>query len=191
MKFKLPYGKTDLLVDLSDEFDIDIVEPKWISAVEDMASAITNALQNPIGCKPLKELLKPSDKVAIIFSDITRATPYKIILPPLLAELKYVQQDNIRFFCSNGTHRLATKKELTSILGKSIVENYTVIQNDVRNCDSFKYVGTTASGNRISLNKEILTNDLIILTGFIEPHFFAGFSGGGKAIVPGDRKSVV
>jgi len=88
MKFNLPYGKTGLMVDLSDDLEIDIVEPRWINPVEEGASAIANALQKPIGCKPLKELFKPSDKVAIIFSDITRATPYKIILIEVKDEIR-------------------------------------------------------------------------------------------------------
>jgi nickel-dependent lactate racemase len=89
------------------------------------------------------------------------------------------------FFCANGTHRPVTKKELIKILGKTVVRNYKIVQNDANNLDLHDYVGTTTSGNEISLNKEILNCTIKILTGFIEPHFFAGFSGGGKALIPG------
>jgi nickel-dependent lactate racemase len=126
-----------------------------------------------------------NDKVAIIFSDITRATPYHIILPALMHELKAIPHEHICFFCANGTHRLATDQELIQILGENIVRNYEIIQNDANNPELHKYVGTTTSGNEILVNRKILNCDVKILTGFIEPHFFAGFSGGGKALIPG------
>ena len=147
--------------------------------------AIADCLRNAYNSRPLKDLVKSTNKVAIIFSDITRATPYDIIVPVLLNELKNIPQRNIRFFCANGTHRFATKQELINILGEFVVNNYEIIQNDASKPELHEYVGTTKSGNEIFLNREILECDLKILTGFIEPHFFAGFSGGGKALIPG------
>ena len=142
-------------------------------------------LKNPYGSKPLDKIAGINDKVGIIFSDITRATPYHLILPALLNEIQNIPKENICFYCANGTHRLATDQELVNILGENIVRNYEIIQNDANNHELHEYVGTTVSGNKIYLNKKILNCDLKILTGFIEPHFFAGFSGGGKALVPG------
>jgi nickel-dependent lactate racemase len=185
MNVKLAYGKTGHLIELSDSYDIDIIEPRWMESAKDQTIAITNALLNPYNSRPLSEIVKPGDKIAIIFSDITRATPYDIIIPVLLNELKDTPQQNIRFFCANGTHRFATKQELINILGEFVVKNYEIIQNDANKPELHEYVGTTLSGNEILLNKEILECDLKILTGFIEPHFFAGFSGGGKALIPG------
>jgi len=185
MKINLAYGRTGLRIDLPEEYKIDIIEPIWIQSLSDQNLAITAALRNPYGCRPLIDIVNENDKVGIIFSDITRATPYNIILPSLLGELRNIPTKNICFFCSNGTHRLATNDELITILGKHIVSNYEIIQNDANNTDLHKYVGTTKSGNEIFLNKEILKCDIKILTGFIEPHFFAGFSGGGKALIPG------
>jgi lactate racemase len=182
---KLAYGKTGYAIELSDNYNIDIIEPRWVDSVNDQSSAITKALRIPYKSKPLKDVVGSDDKVAIIFSDITRATPYNIILPALLNELRTIPNENICFFCANGTHRPATNEELVKILGKTIVSNFKIIQNNANDSDLHQYVGTTASGNEIFLNKEILKCNIKILTGFIEPHFFAGFSGGGKALIPG------
>jgi nickel-dependent lactate racemase len=185
MIFNLAYGKTGYIIELSDNLHIDIIEPRWVDRVNDQSLAITEALRNPYNSKPLKDIVGPDDKIAIIFSDITRATPYNIILPALLNELRNIPQENICFFCANGTHRFATNEELIKILGKTIVKNYKIVQNDSNNLELHEFVGTTISGNEIFLNKEILNCNIKILTGFIEPHFFAGFSGGGKALIPG------
>jgi len=185
MIFNLAYGKTGYSIGLSDEYHIDIIEPSWVDSVDDQSLAITLALNNPYGGKPLKKIAGKNDKVGIIFSDITRATPYNIILPALLNELQNIPRENICFYCANGTHRLATDQELNNILGEDIVRNYEIVQNDANNPELHEYAGTTISGNEVFLNRKILNCDLKILTGFIEPHFFAGFSGGGKALVPG------
>ena len=151
----------------------------------DQSDSVTKAVRNPYNSKPLREMVNVNDKVGIITSDITRATPYHIINPALLNELKHIPQENISFFCANGTHRLATNEELTRILGENIVTNYRIIQYDANNLDLHEYVGTTVSVNSIFLNKEILKCQIKILPGLIEPHFFAGFSGGGKSLIPG------
>lgn len=185
MVFRLEYGKTGHLFEISDDCDVDLIEPVLIKGLEDQRQAVTDALRKPYSCKPLKDLVNPGSRVGIIFSDITRATPYNIIVPALLDELQNIPVENICFFCSNGTHRLATKEELVKILGSDIVSNYNIIQNESDRSEFYKNVGTTSAGNEILIHKEILKCDLKILTGFIEPHFFAGFSGGGKALVPG------
>ncbi len=185
MIFNLAYGKTGLRIELSDKYRVDTIEPEWVEGINDQELAIARALNDPYYCPPLRELASAGSKAAVIFSDITRATPYNIILPALLSELKHIARENIVFFCANGTHRKATEKELTGILGEEITGNYRIVQNYAGDPDMHKYVGTTSSGNAVFLNSEILDFDLKILTGFIEPHFFAGFSGGPKALVPG------
>jgi nickel-dependent lactate racemase len=185
MIVNLAYGKTGYSIELSDKYQVDIIEPRWIESPKDQSLAITLALRNPYNCKPLKEMVDKNHKVAILFSDITRATPYHTILPALLRELQDIHQKNITFFCANGTHRLATDEELIKILGENIVKKYEIIQNDANNSELHEYVGTTASGNEVFINEKVLKCDIKILTGFIEPHFFAGFSGGGKALIPG------
>jgi lactate racemase len=185
MIYKLAYGKTGHIIELSDNYDVNIIEPRWVNSVNDQSMAITDALKNPHNSRPLKMIAGNKDKVAILFSDITRATPYHIILPALLNELKDIPQKNICFYCANGTHRPATNEELIKILGESVVRDYKIIQNNANDQELFGFAGTTKSGNEILINKEVLDCNLKILTGFIEPHFFAGFSGGGKALIPG------
>lgn len=185
MIIKLAYGKTGHTIELSDNYNVDYIEPHWVNSVKDQSLSVTEALNNPYNSKPLKDIVRKSDKVAILFSDITRATPYNIILPAILNELKDIPQKNVLFFCANGTHRLATEQELIKILGESIVKDYEIFQNDANNQELHQYLGTTNSGNEVLINKKVLDCDVKILTGFIEPHFFAGFSGGGKALIPG------
>lgn len=186
MKIKLAYGKTGLDIRLPDNLNIKVVQPKYVGGLPDQAGAVRDALRKPIGTKPLKELVKPGDKVGIVFNDITRPTPYKTLLPVLLDELSSVPDEQLVLLNATGTHRPNTEAELREILGDKIVERYRIVQNDANDCDSHVSVGTTGSGgNDIRIHREYLKCDVRILTGFIEPHFFAGFSGGGKACMPG------
>jgi nickel-dependent lactate racemase len=185
MKIELAYGKTGLTWNIPDGYQVDIIEPRWVEGLKDQTGAVTRALRSPIGIKPLKDLVKRDMKIGIVFSDVTRATPYHVILPALLKELDHVDPRNIILFCATGTHRPAPPHELETILGKEFAGQYRIVQNDTHNRSQYAHTGDTSSGNRIYLNAELLDCDLKILTGFIEPHFFMGFSGGGKAIMPG------
>lgn len=185
MKVKLAYGKVGLEIEIPDQVHTEVVEPCYVKGLSNPLQSTREALNSPIQHPPLRESVGPQQKVAIIFNDITRATPYHILVPALLESLHHLPDKNITFFCATGTHRTATHQELCSILGKETVERFRIVQNDATQSVAFQYAGTTASGNRILFNKELLEHDLRILTGFIEPHFFAGFSGGGKALMPG------
>lgn len=185
MKVGLAYGKERHLVEIPDHVHAQVVEPQYVEGVPDPLQAVRDALKDPIGHVPLSSAVKSSQKVAIIFSDITRATPYHILIPALLDSLSHIPDHLLTFFCATGTHRDATPEELVTILGKEVTDRFRIVQNKASRADSHQHVGTTASGNRILLNREVLQHDLKILTGFIEPHFFAGFSGGGKALMPG------
>jgi nickel-dependent lactate racemase len=110
-----------------------------------------------------------------------------LIIPSILTELSAagISKDKISLFNSTGTHRLNSPKELAEMLGTEIVSSYRIVQNDARARDKHLAVGVTRSGNTLRIHKDFLACSFKILTGFIEPHFFAGFSGGGKAIMPG------
>ena len=185
MKFSLAYGRTGLDIELPNNLNADIIRPRYIPALKDEVGQIIRSLKNPVDCEPLKKLVKPSDKVGIVFNDITRATPYKIIMPALLAELSDIPKENIVLFNATGTHRINTDAELRTMLGDDCVDKYRIIQNDAADVDSHVSVGRTSYGNEIKVLAEYIECDVRILTGFIEPHFFAGFSGGPKACVPG------
>jgi nickel-dependent lactate racemase len=185
MQIELAYGKGLKNARIPDHIYTEVVEPRNVKGISDQIGAVREALANPINHPPISGSVTKGQKVAIIFSDITRATPYPVILPPLLDALSHLPDDHITFFCATGTHRPATPEELNIILGKEVTGRYRIRQNSASDPSQQKFAGTTSSGNRILLNKEILEYDLRILTGFIEPHFFAGFSGGGKALMPG------
>jgi len=185
MKIKLAYGRDGLEITLPDDLNVQVVEPVYVEGLPDQAGALRDAMRRPIESKPLKELVKSSDLVGIVINDITRATPYNIILPALLAQLDHVPENRIILFNATGTHRANTETELQGMLGGEIVRKYQIIQNDCHDRDSHTLVGTTVDGNDIWIHKDYVKCDVRILTGFIEPHFFAGFSGGGKAVMPG------
>lgn len=185
METRLAYGKTGMKIRVPDHLNTRIVEPRYMKGLPDPGKAVLEALDQPIHHPPLRAFVKPGRRVAIVFSDITRSTPYHILLPALLNRIGHIPDRDITFFCATGTHRAATPAELVTILGKEVVQRFRIVQNDAEDASLHQFAGTTSSGNRVLLNKEILEYDLKILTGFIEPHFFAGFSGGGKALMPG------
>ena len=187
MRVKLAYGKSGLEVGIPEGVRVTTIEPTFVPACPDPIDAITASLRTPIGCLPLRERVHPNDTVGIVFSDITRPTPNHQIIPAILAELESpgVPKDRITLFNSTGTHRLNTRQELVGMLGREIVAGCRIVQNDARARDQHLTVGVTSSGNTVKIQKDFLACSFKILTGFIEPHFFAGFSGGGKAMMPG------
>jgi nickel-dependent lactate racemase len=185
MNVELAYGKTGLEITLPDDADVTVVEPSYMPGLGDAEAALREALQDPIGSPPLRELVEPGDRVGIAFSDITRPTPNHLLLPALLDELSSVDVEDVTLFNGTGTHRPNSEDELREMLSDEIVERYPIVQNDALDEASHQMVGTTVTGNDIWLHRDFVACDARILTGFIEPHFFAGFSGGGKAVMPG------
>jgi len=185
MNVMLAYGKTGLLICLPDEIEAKVLEPTYEKGLDDPAQAIREALQTPIKSEPLARKVKKTDRVGIVFSDITRPTPNHLLIPALLGELADLADEQILLFNATGTHRPNTTKELQAMLGDDIIQRFRIVQNDARASDAHECVGTTAGGNAVWIHREFLECDVRILTGFIEPHFFAGFSGGPKACVPG------
>ncbi len=187
MKIRLDYGKTGLDISLPHDANITVVEPTHLESVPDQFGAVRTALRQPTGTLPLAELAASGGTVGIIFYDITRPTPDHIMIPVLLEELEAagITRDKITLFNATGTHRANSDQELRTMLGNQVVDSCRIVQNDAHDNDSHILVGTTSSGNAIWIHKEFVEADIRILTGFIEPHFFAGFSGGGKAVMPG------
>ena len=184
MKVTLAYGKTGLDIALPDR-NVTILEPRFVPGLPDERAALTNALRQPIGTAPLKELVSPSQRVVIVFSDLTRPMPSDRVLPPLLAELGHVPDENITLINALGTHRRQSEAELGRMLGPETVERYRIIQHDAFDPDEMVYLGDSAFGHEIWVNRTYMAADCKILTGFIEPHIFAGFSGGPKSVMPG------
>jgi nickel-dependent lactate racemase len=185
VEVKLAYGKTGLEMILPDDLRVDIVRPGHVETLADQAGAVREALRQPLGVPALREMVKRGDRVGIVCNDITRPTPYRTILPVLLEELGQVPDEAITLLIATGTHRANSAEELGAMLGEQAVRRFRIVQNDAYDPDAHAQVGTTADGNEIWIQRQYLRCDVRILTGFIEPHFFAGFSGGGKACMPG------
>jgi len=192
MKVKLAYGKEGLWVALPDD-NVTVVEPRFVPGLPDETEAIRSALREPIGTPPLRALVKPDDTVAIVFSDITRPQPRERMLPVLLEELPHVPSENIVLINALGTHRPNTDEELREMLGREIAEGYRFVQHDAWDKGNMVYLGPTSFGHETYINGVYMGARVKILSGFIEPHFFAGFSGGPKAVLPGlaDERSVL
>ncbi|MDQ0340055.1 nickel-dependent lactate racemase [Caldalkalibacillus uzonensis] len=183
MKTTLLYGKQGLAIEVPDHSVI--LEPKNLPGLENEEEAVLHALRNPIGTAPLRDRVKKTDKVAIVISDITRPTPNHKLVPWLLKELHHVPLENFVIINGTGTHRDQTREEFVQMLGEWVVDNVRVINHHCHNKEELVKVGESRFGCHVYLNKEYVEADFKIVTGFIEPHFFAGFSGGPKGIMPG------
>ena len=185
MKIDLAYGKTGLTIDLPGD-QTSIIEPQFIPGLPDELGAIKTALRNPIGTSPLRKSIEPGQKVGISVCDITRPMPSKRILPVILNELKHIHPSNITIFIATGTHRKNTHSELFSMLGElPMTGGYNIVNHDAFSQANLTKVGVTKEHIPIFLNTDWIKTDFKITTGFVEPHFFAGFSGGPKMIAPG------
>ncbi len=183
MRVDLKYGKTGLQVTLPD--DATVIYPKEMPGLTDEQAALRAALARPIGMPPLSRVVRSRDRVAIVFSDITRPMPSDRVLPVLLQALDgLVPREQILLINGTGTHMANTREELVGMLGQEIVDNYRVVNHDAWDNDNLVDLGLTPQGHRVLVNKAFYQADFKILTGFIEPHIFAGFSGGPKAVLP-------
>ncbi len=184
MKINLAYGQGYLPVDLPDG-STTVIEPTHIAGLSDERVALLNALEKPIAAHALREWIKPGDKLCIVFTDITRATPNERIIPWLLEYLSGVSRENITLLNGIGTHRPNTPTEFERMLTAEVARNFRVLNHDCAARDELIPLGTTRDGTPALLNRHFVDADVRIVTGFIEPHFFAGFSGGPKGIMPG------
>jgi lactate racemase len=183
MLVRLAYGKQGLPVELPG--DAVIIEPRFLPGLVDEADALRQALRAPIDRPPLRELVAPTDSVAIVVCDITRPMPSRQVLPVVLAELDHLAPGRITIFNATGTHRANTPAELAEMLGPDVVARHEVVNHDAFDLGAHDYLGDLPTGGPIWLDRRFLQSSIKILTGFIEPHFFAGFSGGPKMVAPG------
>lgn len=184
-KVRLAYGHTGL--EISCPPAAEVILPTYTPGVQNEVEQIRSALRDPYFAKPLREQARPGDRVVIAHSDRTRATPNARLLPPILQELEIagVSQNHITILNALGTHRQHSEHETRALLGDWIVDHYCCLQHDAYDNENLVSIGKTKWGHPVRLNRRLLEADLKILTGFIEPHLFAGFSGGPKCILPG------
>lgn len=185
MRVLLAYGRGHVAVELPDD-RTTVVEPAFLPGLPDERGAVLAALEQPVAARPLREWIKPGAKVCIVFTDSTRATPNERLIPWLLNFLTpLVPRENITLLNSTGTHRPNTRAELEALLTPAVVANYRVLNHECERAEDLVAFGTTRDGAPALLNRHLAHADVRIITGFIEPHFFAGFSGGPKGIMPG------
>ncbi len=187
---KFDYGKNGIEVSLDPSWNTTIFRPSKQDIIEDPINAIRNAIRNPIGTPSLKKIVKSKKEiksVCIIVSDSTRPVPSHLLLKGLLKELNDYgfQEDKILVLIATGLHRTSRKDELERILGECLASNVKIVDHIARDKNSLTYLGNTSKNIPIYINKHYYESDLKILTGYVEPHFFFGFSGGRKSIIPG------
>lgn len=194
MNVKLAYGREGLSVSIPKSANVTVIEPMFVPGLPDEAEAVRAALRQPIGTPALRDLVSREDTVAIVFSDITRPMPNDRVLPVLLAELEQagVRDDAIVLINGLATHRRQTDEELVRMLGAEVCRRYRVIQHDAWDEANLVDASPNHAGRMLRANRSYMEASVRILTGFIEPHFFAGFSGGPKAVLPAitDAESV-
>ena len=176
----LKYGKKEIYSTVPA--NSQIVKPNELPGQYEEVE-IKRALINPIGSKKLSELVHPHEKTVIIVSDITRPTPSSKLLPPLLKELNIggVSSEDVLIVFATGLHRKLSEEEKRLLIG-DVYHQIKCINHDVDDC---VYIGTTESGTRVSILRDVVDADVVICVGNIELHYFAGYSGGAKSVLPG------
>ncbi len=195
IKVKLPYGKGNLIFAVPEEHLAGILKPHLheYKPEADGPALVYHALTHPVGTARLCELAKGKKHIVVISSDHTRPVPSRIIMPQILKEIRLGNPEaDIIILIATGLHRATTREELEEKFGKEIVQNEKIVVHDCDDTDNLVYVGQLPSGGRLVLNRLAMEADLLVSEGFIEPHFFAGFSGGRKSVLPGiaSRESV-
>jgi len=187
MTFQVPFDRGKLTFELPAGWRGDVAESRVVPPIQDVPAAVAEAVARPVNSPPLRELAKPGDKACIVFTDITRASPDYLLVPPLLAELAAagVRDDDITLLCGIGLHRPSTREEKVAKLGLGVVQRYLVVDNEPLNPEALVDLGTTASGIPLSVHRAAYEADILIATGIVEPHQYAGYSGGRKTLAVG------
>ena len=182
-RVKLQYGTegVELTVDAPN---VTVVEPRYVKGVADEPAGFQNAVRDPIGTRPLKELIKADDRVAVVIADLTRPLPSERLLPWMFEELSHVPPDRFTIIIGTGSHRANTPAEIEKMVGPEIASTYRIINHDSHDPATLAPAGKTKDGLQVRMNREYVEADKRIVLGFIEPHFMAGFSGGYKGIFP-------
>jgi nickel-dependent lactate racemase len=182
MRVQLPYGERVIDADVPDS--AVVLQPAAVEPLADPEAAVRSAIESPLGCPPLSRQARPGQRACIVVSDVTRPVPNATILPPVLETLERagVRRDDITILIGTGLHRGSRDDERRRILGDEIAARYRVLDHDARDDAS---LAPLPGGGGVRLNRAYLDAELRVVTGFVEPHLFAGYSGGGKGVLPG------
>jgi len=185
--YHIPYGKSTLRFSLCPGMRGTVVASRPAEPLQDVEKAIVESLTHPIGSPPLQEMARPGDRVCIVFTDVTRASPDHLLVPALLRELETagVRDEDITLLCGIGMHRPSTYDEKVAKLGEEIVARYRVIDNEPQNPKALIDLGVTPGGVPVLAHRAAVGADLLVATGLVEPHQYAGYSGGRKTVAVG------
>ena len=191
-----PYGKENISMELPDRQlqGVLVSNLHHYTAEKPELELVRDALSNPIGAPRLSALAKDKKRIVIIASDHTRPVPSKVIIPPMLEEIRQGNpQADITLLIATGCHRGTTKEELVGKFGEEIVRREKIVIHDCDDRENMVKIGCLPSGGELFINRLAYEADLLLAEGFIEPHFFAGYSGGRKSVLPGiaSRQSVL
>jgi len=186
-EYTFKYGETELEIDLHSDLVLDELKIQKFPVAADPVSAVREAIANPIGSAPLREIIKPDQTVAIIVNDPTRVANSYVFMPVLLDELNAagVPDQNVRIVFALGMHRLMEEAEMVEAVGAEVAKRVKMYNSDAKDSNQFQFFGTTSRGTPVYFNKLVTEVDHIICTGSVVHHFFAGFGGGRKAMLPG------
>jgi nickel-dependent lactate racemase len=185
--YQVPFGKETLQFLLPPGMRAALAVSKSVPPVENEKAAVADALAHPLGTPPLRDIVRAGNRACIVFTDVTRACPDHLLVPPLLSELKAggVRESDITLMCGIGMHRPSTHEEKVAKLGADIVSRFRVIDNEPQNAAALVDLGTTEGGVPVSVHCAVVESDLVIATGIVEPHQYAGYSGGCKTLAVG------
>lgn len=185
--YHIAFGKGKITFTLPPDMRGTVVVSQSVTPLEDVSAAIAQALANPINSPPLRQLAQPGDTACICFTDVTRSSPDHLLVPALLRELAAagVRDEDVTLLCGIGMHRPSTTEEKIAKLGQAVVARYRVIDNEPQNPDALVDLGTTPGGVPVSAHRAAVEADLLIATGLVEPHQYAGYSGGRKTVAVG------
>jgi len=180
---RLQYGVSGLEVDLPTS-NLTVLEPRFVPGLKDEAAAFREAVARPIAGPPLRDVVRSTDRVAVVIPDITRPLPSDRLLPWLFAALDHVPAERFVIVNGTGSHRANTTDELCGMLGADVLARYRVVNHDAQDPATLVAVGAGQDGQPVRMNREYVNADRRIVLGFVEPHFMAGFSGGYKGVFP-------
>lgn len=187
MLVRLAYGDGDIEVSIPNGHRVDVLEKHEVVPIADPAARLREAIARPTGAPPLRELARGRRDAVIVVSDITRPVPNAALLPPILEALREggLPIEAVTLLVATGLHRPNTPAELDTMLGTEIARSVQIAQHDARDAAAHADLGHTAGGIPILIDRRFLDADLRVITGLIEPHLMAGYSGGRKAVAPG------
>jgi nickel-dependent lactate racemase len=187
MKITLPYGREGLDITVPDKNLMKVLRFTPAEPLSDPKAFISGLLQKPIGAPPLSHIAAGKGDACIVITDITRPTPHRVVLPPVLDALEAagIGREHITLLVATGLHEPMGAKELEAMLGNEILARCRVENHSAVDASGLRHIGSTAAGTKAFVNRRYLDASLKIVTGLIEPHFMAGFSGGRKCVCPG------